>query len=97
MKHPLKQPAIILFLVVIIVFMLLSCSTYEAVGYCPEEKEYLTVPDKNDRIIIGYQQGWLFKNRFYYQVIDCDNKRQPRIFINDTILQPIGAGLICKY
>lgn len=86
----LNQPAVWLFKIIAILgtilIMTMSCSVYE---------ESLTHPTPENRNIVGYERGIIFKKRLYYKVTDSTGKPAIRIYKpEDEPLMPVGSVLM---
>jgi len=73
-------------LLIIATILLASCST----------PSMLTTPDKDDRLIIEVKQSHLFRQRYYYKVVDGYGKPAPRVWEYSDTLKKEGNILICQ-
>lgn len=79
------------------VIILYNCSPGQKCAYYDTvEQECLLIPDKDDRRIIGHQNGRIFKNRLYYLVVDGEGNPAPRILECEDTIRPIDSWFISE-
>ncbi len=97
----LNQPAVWLFKLVAIagtiILLLTSCSTTTGLSEGEQMREELHKTNTDNRNIVGYEYGIIFKKRMYYTV--TDSKGNPALRIHkrksDT-LREIGGVFLLK-